>query len=144
MLLYREILSYIEDHQQEAFELLVELAQIPSPSNHEQKRAQFCKEWLQKQGAENVFIDDALNVIYPVGCAEGKSVTVYMAHSDVVFPDETPLPLRIENGRIFCPGVGDDTANVVALMMTAKYIAERHCIPADGGILLVINSGEEG
>lgn len=144
MLLSREILSYIEEHQQEAFELLVELAQIPSPSNHEQKRAQFCKEWLQKQGAENVFIDDALNVIYPVGCSEGKNVTVYMAHSDVVFPDETPLPLRIENGRVYCPGIGDDTTNVVALMMTAKYIAEHHCVPADGGILLVINSGEEG
>ena len=144
MLLYREILSYIEDHQQEAFELLVELAQIPSPSNHEQKRAQFCKEWLQKQGAENVFIDDALNVIYPVGCAEGKSVTVYMAHSDVVFPDTEPLPLKIEDGKILCPGVGDDTADVAALLMTAKYIAQNGLQPAEEGVLIVINSGEEG
>jgi len=144
MILSQDVLSYIEEHRQEAFDLLMELAQIPSPSNHEEKRANFCKEWLEEQGAENVFIDDALNVIYPVGDTECQKLTVYMAHSDVVFPDETPLPLRIEDGRIFCPGIGDDTANMVALLMTAKYIATHRCVPADGGVLFVINSGEEG
>ena len=29
-----------------------------------------------------------------------------MAHMDVVFPDTTPLPLKVEDGRIFCPGIG--------------------------------------
>lgn len=69
---------------------------------------------------------------------------VYMAHSDVVFPDIEPLPLKIQDGRICCPGIGDDTANVVALLMTAKYIAELGCQPRDVGLLLVVNSGEEG
>jgi len=67
-----------------------------------------------------------------------------MAHSDVVFPDTDPLPLKVENGRIYCPGVGDDTANAVALLTVAKYIAQNKLAPADGGVLLVINSGEEG
>ena len=43
MELTKEVLSYIENHRQEAYELLIELAQIPSPSNHEEKRASFCK-----------------------------------------------------------------------------------------------------
>lgn len=140
----QEIIRYIEEHRQEAFDLLVELAQIPAPSNMEEKRAEFCRNWLVKQGAKGVYIDEALNVIYPIGCTEENSLAVYMAHSDVVFPDLTPLPLKIEGGRIWCPGVGDDTANVVALLMAAKYIAERDIVPADGGLLIVINSGEEG
>jgi len=144
MVLSQSILDYIDAHKQEAYELLLELAQIPAPSNHEEKRAAFCKEWLEKQGAEGVFIDDALNVIYPVGCTDDNEVVMYTAHSDVVFPDTEPLPLKIEDGRIYCPGVGDDTANAVALMMAAKYIAENKLTPADGGVLLVINSGEEG
>ena len=37
---------------------------------------------------------------------------VFAAHSDVVFPDTDPLPLQVEEGRICCPGVGDDTASV--------------------------------
>lgn len=144
MTLSNEILSYIDAHAQEAFELLVELAQIPAPSNHEEERAQFCKAWLERQGAKNVYIDDALNVVYPIGCEDGRPIAVFMAHSDVVFPDTDPLPLTVEDGRIHCPGVGDDTANVVALLMAAKYIAEKGLEPREMGVLLVVNSGEEG
>lgn len=144
MQLSQEILHYIDGHQKEAFDLLVELAQIPAPSNHEEKRAAFCKEWLEKQGARGVYIDEALNVIWPVGCTEDNPLVVYMAHSDVVFPDVDPLPLRIEDGKIFCPGVGDDTANAVALLTVAKYIAQHDVKPSNEGVLIVINSGEEG
>ena len=130
MQLTQEILTYINQQQQQAFDLLVELAQIPAPSNHEEKRAAFCKTWLEKQGAQGVYVDEALNVIYPIGCTQDNPLTVYMAHSDVVFPDTEPLPLKVENGRIYCPGVGDDTANAVALLMTAKYIAQHDCRPS--------------
>ena len=144
MELTREILEYIDVHRQEEYELLLELAQIPAPSNHEEKRAQFCKAWLDKQGAQGVYIDEALNVIYPVGCTAENDLVVFMAHSDVVFPDTEPLPLKVEGDRICCPGVGDDTANVAALLTTAKYIAEKKITPKDCGLLIVINSGEEG
>ena len=138
------IIKYIDEHRQEAFDLLVEVAQIPAPSNHEEKRAEFCKAWLEKQGAEGVFIDDALNVVYPLGDTGSNSLVVYMAHIDVVFPDTTPLPLKIEDGKILCPGIGDDSANVAALMTVAKYIAQNKLQPTNAGVLLVLNSGEEG
>ena len=144
MELTQHILEYIEAHREEAYDLLIELAQIPAPSNHEEVRAEFCRAWLEAQGAEGVYIDEALNVIYPIGCDGEGSISVYMAHSDVVFPDTDPLPLRVEEGRIYCPGVGDDTANAVALLMAAKYIAQHKPSLTDGGVLLVINSGEEG
>lgn len=133
-----------ESHAKEAYELLIDLAQIPAPSSHEQLRAEFCLNLLRSKGAENAYIDEALNVIYPVGDTGTNDLMVFMAHSDVVFPDTAPLPLKIENGRICCPGVGDDTANAVALLTVAGYIAQRHLIPKDCGVLLVINSGEEG
>ena len=144
MLITQEILKYMDEHRQEAYDLLVELAQIPAPSNQEEKRAQFCKDWLERQGCKGVYIDEALNVIWPVGCTDSNKLVVYMAHSDVVFPDTDPLPLKVENGRIYCPGVGDDTACAVSIMMTAKYIAQAGLQPVDTGLLLVINSGEEG
>ena len=144
MELSQNILTYIDQHQDEAYQLLLELAQIPAPSNHEEKRAAFCQEWLTRQGAKGVYIDEALNVIYPIGATANGPLTVFMAHSDVVFPDTTPLPLKVEDGLIKCPGVGDDTANVAALMTAAKFIAQQGLEPAEGGMLLVINSGEEG
>ena len=135
---------WLESHFQEHGDLLVELAQIPAPSNHEERRAEFCKAKLESWGAEGVYIDEALNVILPIGCDGEKPIAVFMAHSDVVFPDTTPLPLKIEDRKIYCPGVGDDTASVVSLMAAAHYIIEHKLTPRDWGILLVINSGEEG
>ena len=97
-MLEQRVLDYIDAHAQEARELLITLAQIPSPSNHEEKRAEFCRKWLEDQGARGVFVDEALNVVYPIGVTHDNPVVVFMAHTDVVFPDMEPLPLRIEDG----------------------------------------------
>lgn len=139
-----EMKAFAEAYWEEARALLVELAQIPAPSHQEQLRADFCKGWLEKQGVRDIFIDEACNVICPFGCEEGRPLVVFMAHSDVVFPDTEPLPLKDEGEKIFCPGIWDDTANVVILMMAAKYIAQKGLHPENRGVLLVINSCEEG
>ena len=139
-----DISRWVESHREEHLQLLLDLAQIPAPSNHEEKRAEFCKNWLQANGAKGVYIDDAMNVIWPLNVTEDTPLFVFAAHSDVVFPDTELLPLRVEDGRIFCPGVGDDSASVATLMMVAKYIAETELCPKDCGLLIVIDSGEEG
>ena len=148
-MLTKEIEKFIEEHEKEAIELLKELARIPAPSGLEERRAEFCLEWLKKQGAEGVYIDEALNVVYPIDVADEGRVDVFMAHLDVVFPDEDELPLKDCDGRIYCPGVGDDTACVVCLMMAAEYIAAQKKEGKwrkrnDRGLLLVCNSCEEG
>ena len=136
--------QFISDHREEAFQLLKTIAQIPSPSNHEEKRMEFCKKWLEDMGAKGVYTDDALNVVYPFGVTEDGPVVVFMAHTDVVFPDTDPLPWKEEDGKLCCPGVGDDTANLVNILMIAKYVTESGLKSKDAGILFVCNSGEEG
>ena len=149
-MLNREMEQFIAEHEQEALELLKTLARIPAPSGREEARGQFCRDWLVQQGAEGVFIDAAGNVVYPVE-AEGEGpLEVFMAHMDVVFPDLEPLPLKEENGRLCCPGVGDDTACLVCLLLAAKYLAgklrkgEKLEALREKGLLLVCNTGEEG
>ena len=78
-MLEQRVLDYIDAHAQEARELLITLAQIPSPSNHEEKRAEFCRKWLEDQGARGVFVDEALNVVYPIGVTHDNPVVVFMA-----------------------------------------------------------------
>ncbi len=143
MISYEEISKYAEQNRNTALKLLLQLAPIPAPSHNEELRAQFCLEWLKNIGAEGAYIDDALNVVYPYGDNGGK-LKVFMAHSDVVFPDTAPLPLERRDGKIFCPGVGDDTAHAVTLLMAAKYLVENKPECKDCGILIVINSCEEG
>ena len=139
-----DYLSWIEAHRQEHLELLLTLAQIPAPSNREERRAAFILDWLRSSGGSEAYLDEAMNVILPLGVKEDNPLAVFAAHSDVVFPDTDPLPLRVEDGKIFCPGAGDDTASVCTLLMAAKYLLERKLQPRDFGILLVIDAGEEG
>ena len=124
-------------------EFLCEFAQIPAPSNDEGLRAEYIKNWLENEGAEGVYIDDAQNVVYPIGNTDGD-LYVFMAHSDVVFPDKTPLALEIKDGRIYCPGVGDDSAHVVCMLSAIKDIIKNKLTPKNCGVIIVVNSGEEG
>ena len=134
--------EYAESVREEVIQLVRDMCAIPAPSNHEEKRAEFCKNWFEKNGFKNVEIDSALNVIAPVNVTENNDLTVIMAHTDTVFPDLEPMPLSEKDGYMYCPGVGDDTANLAVLMICARYYKD-NC-PDNEGILFVANSGEEG
>ena len=141
--LNQEQLDYIHAHIPENIRLLESLGRIPAPSHQEDQRAAFVKAWLEKEGAQGVYIDKAKNVVYPLGCEGEGPVVVIMAHTDIVFPDTGELPLRVEGGRMFAPGIGDDTANLVQLLMSVKYVLSRRLTPACG-IVFVANACEEG
>ena len=63
MELSKEVVQCIDDSREELISLLKELAVIPAPSHNEDLRAAFCKEWLEENGAQGVYIDSAKNVI---------------------------------------------------------------------------------
>ena len=136
--------AYAEECFEEELDLLRELAQIPAPSGHEELRAEFIRDWWLAQGAPvgAVRIDDAKNVILslPAGPHARSDGGV---HTDVVFPDTEPLPLAESKTRLLAPGVGDDTANLVGLMLGGRYLL-RHQVPLDRPLLIVANSCEEG
>ena len=143
-ILSEQALDYIHSHVEENINLLSELGRIPAPSHHEEKRAEFCRDWLLRTGAspEQVHIDEALNVVCEVP-GETDEVIVFMAHTDTVFPDLEPLPYHEENGRMFCPGIGDDTANLAVLLMLAKYVLTRG-LRSKYTVVFAANSCEEG
>lgn len=125
------------------YDTLRELCAIPAPSHMEQERAAYCKEWLEGVGAKGVYIDEALNVILPINCEGSDAITVFVAHTDTVFPDTEPMPYTDDGETIRCPGVGDDTASLTVLLLSAKYLIENDIRPA-GGVMFVCNSCEEG
>ena len=134
---------YCAESQEALIALIKTLAAIPAPSNHEEKRAAFILDWLKRAGAEGARIDEACNVVLPMGCEGRNDIRIYMAHTDVVFPDETPLPVREDVEKIHAPGVGDDTANVCVLLMCIRYILENRLKPTTP-VLFAFNTGEEG
>lgn len=129
----------------EALDLLRTLARIPAPSHHEERRAAFVRDWMSAQGMDGAQIDEAKNVIWACGDDGACDLVVFAAHTDVVFPDTDELPLHEKDGRLFAPGVGDDTANLVALLLAARELSrDRTLLPEGLGVLVVANSCEEG
>ncbi|MCQ2419741.1 MAG: M20/M25/M40 family metallo-hydrolase [Clostridia bacterium] len=135
--------QYAKDCVEETKKLVRDMCVIPAPSHHEQKRVAFVKDWMEKNGAEGVYVDDALNVIWPCNVTEDNDLIVFMAHTDVVFPDTEPLPFHEADGNYYCPGAGDDTANLANLLIAARYFVQNGFTPKTG-MLFVANSCEEG
>ena len=123
--------------------LLRQLCRIPAPTGQEDARAAFCQNWLQAAGYEDCIVDEAKNVICPVGVTADNDVVIFMAHMDTVFPDTEPMELREADGRLYCPGAGDDTANLAVLLMAAKLLRKSGRQPKTG-VVFCANSCEEG
>jgi acetylornithine deacetylase/succinyl-diaminopimelate desuccinylase-like protein len=145
----RQARDWADAHVDEEVALLRELGRIPAPTHHEQARACFCRDWLVSRGAEHVRVDPAGNVICEVGRdggaigADEGDLLAFAAHTDVVQPDLEPYPMREHDGRLYAPGIGDDTANLVGLLMATAFLLERRC-DLGHGVLVVANSCEEG
>ena len=137
------IRAYAAAHAAEALRLTEELCRIPAPSGRERARAEFCRGWLERYGAKDICIDGADNMVLELNAAGSDALTVLMAHTDTVFPDTEPMEVYQAGGRLLCPGVGDDTANLAALLMAARFLLEQGISPKHG-LVIAANSGEEG
>lgn len=135
--------EFIESNKDEAIELLMTLGRIPAPSHHEDKRAAFCKKWFENEGCNEVWIDEAKNVVCKFNCDRYDDITVFMAHMDIVFDDTDELPMTREGNILRAPGIGDDTANLVNLMMGTRFLIQNK-EKLHTGIMIVANTCEEG
>lgn len=155
----RELLDEVEtfaraEHEAEV-RLLRRLARIPAPSGKEQLRARFVARWLAMHGATDVEIGKSKSVVCYLGPSRtdpSSKLAVFAAHMDIVQPDTTELPEHEDpvRHRMWAPGIGDDTANLVALLSATRYLLahhdalERATHGGERGILVVADSGEEG
>mgnify|MGYP000283399764 CR=1 FL=1 len=67
------IQQYIKEQKTLLEQTLREMALIKAPTGHEKKRAEYCVEWLQAQGIEEVLSDECTNVIVPWNIQSGKN-----------------------------------------------------------------------
>ena len=118
-----------------------ELCVIPSPSHHEEKRAKYICDMITSWGIK-AEIDEAKNVLVKLD-GETPEMIVFEAHTDVVFPDMDALPFSEDEKNVYCPGCGDDTAEVAMLMSTLKYITDSGK-KSKYTVLIALNSCEEG
>lgn len=137
-----DIHSFAASHREALLDLIRTLAVIPAPSHREGARAAFCREWMATHVTPAAYIDEAGNAVCEIGDSD-KPTVLLMAHTDIVFDADVPLCVTERDGRLYCPGIGDDTAHVAILLLCAAYLASHH---KDSGVRFIIaaNACEEG
>lgn len=137
-----EYRNFCRNNKELALQTLRELTLTPTETGKEDQRIAYCMEWMKQQGMESVHTDELGNVIWEYRPEQEKKV-LYTAHLDTVFSLEEPLEIK-EDGMIWrCPGITDDTVNVVMLLMAAKYVHETEPeLPC--GLIFAADLGEEG
>ena len=135
--------TYVSDCMEDLKKLIRELAVIPAPSHHEELRAEYITKYLKNRSVLTLHTDEAKNVIWSIGDTGTNDLAVMMSHTDVVFPDRTPLPLIVEQDYYRCPGITDDVTPLCVLLTAALYFHKNGLQPKNG-LLIVANSCEEG
>lgn len=124
-------------------ELAVQIQQIPGPTFHEGKRAEFVSQLFFDEKLQDVCIDEMGNVLARLPGKGRQNPLIVSAHMDTVFPLETNLHIRRDPELIYGPGLGDNSLGVAALFGLIWSLRERE-IPLHGDVWFVANVGEEG
>ncbi len=127
-------------------EPVVALAQricaIPAPTGHERQRAEFVAAHLRQRGYEPE-IDEIGNVYTRRGERRRGPLLMLLAHTDTVFPLQTPLTIQREGDIVRGPGIGDNSLGVATLLTLLDLLDELGWKTATD-IMAVANVGEEG
>lgn len=101
------------------------LALIPAPTGLEDARALLVQQLLVETGATSRR-DAVGNVIAEHPCAEmcdAVAPVVLLAHLDTVFDGAAPLSVTYDGSRILCPGIGDNSRGLAAMLSLAGTFA---------------------
>ena len=135
--------DFVEADAEHVLEQQLKLVLVEAPTFEEAERAQVFAEMLRAEGLNNVQIDRHGNT-FGVRKGTGKGPTILLeGHLDTVFPKGTVKEIIRKNGRIYCPGINDDThgcVNVVGVLRAMNHAG----IETDGDVIFLGTVQEEG
>ncbi len=123
-----KIQDYMDAHKEEMVKFLSDFIAIRSVTYEEGPAVQWYSGKLKELGFDEVRVDAVGNCLGRVG--HGKRVLLFDAHIDTVEPGDAaewgfdPLQARIEDGKVFGRGAGDDKACLTAFAFAGRALTE--------------------
>ena len=136
-------LVFLEADQPHAIAEQKELVVIEAPTFAEEKRAQRYAAFFRTLGLSDVHIDKHGNVL---GTRRGKGngpKVLLEAHLDTVFPFGTNVTPIEKDGKIYAPGICDDTRGLAANLSVIRTL-QASGIETQGDIIFAGTVCEEG
>jgi tripeptide aminopeptidase len=134
--------AYLDQNHEAILREWSAITEINAPSGQEQERASFLEKLLRNYRLQNIHYDAAHNLIaVRKGSGSGPTV-VFDAHMDTVFQPGLKIKTEVREGRIYAPGIGDDTRNIEALLATIRALDSTQ-ITTRGDLVFVFTTQEE-
>jgi tripeptide aminopeptidase len=134
--------DYIDRNHDSILHEWIAITEINAPSSQEQQRAKYIESLLRKYHLDDIHYDSAGNLIAVRKGTGGGPVIVFDAHLDTVFQPGLQIKATIRDGRIYAPGIGDDTRNIEALLTTIRALNDAR-IKTKGDLFFVFTVEEE-
>lgn len=129
------------DHERSIEDLRL-LTEIEAPPFKEQKRAEAFLARVKALGLADAKIDAEGNVVgLRKGSGNGPKLLI-SAHLDTVFPAGTDVKVKERDGKLYAPGISDDTRGLSVLLSWLKVLNDNK-VQTVGDLLFVGNVGEE-
>jgi tripeptide aminopeptidase len=134
--------EYIDRNRAGILREWIQITEINAPSGHEQQRAKYLERLLRQSKLQNIHYDSAGNLIAIRKGTGGGRTVVFDAHLDTVFQPGLKIKATMREGRIYAPGIGDDTRNIEALLATIRALDSAQ-IKTKGDLVFVFTVEEE-
>lgn len=134
--------DYIDGHREDILREWIAITEINAPSGQEQARAKYIERLLRTYRLDDVQYDAAGNLVAVRKGTGGGPVIVFDAHLDTVFQPGLQIKAAVRDGKVYAPGVGDDTRNIEALLATIRALNEAK-IKTKGDLFFVFTVEEE-
>ena len=129
--LVQKLFSFLEKNREKIIKEWISLTEIPAPSGHEEKRAEYMKGQFEAAGLDEVFVDRSGNVIgIWRGSRKGRKI-IMPAHMDTVFQGVWEIKVKRERNLLKAPGIGDDTASLINLLWSIRALKQAGFKPKD-------------
>lgn len=134
--------DYIDKNRESILREWIAITEINAPSGQERERARFVEKLLRKYKLQNIRYDAAGNLIaLRKGTGDGPLVVID-AHLDTVFQPGLKIKATVKDGRVYAPGVGDDTRNIEAMLASIRAL-DAADLKTKGDLVFVFTVEEE-
>jgi tripeptide aminopeptidase len=134
--------EHVERNRETILREWIAITEINAPSGHEKERAAYIEKLLRNYKLDSVRYDGAGNLIALRKGTGGGPTVVFDAHLDTVFQPGLQIKATIRDGRIYAPGIGDDSRNIEALLASIRALNEAK-IKTKGDLIFIFTVNEE-
>ena len=139
-------LSSIDAKENSILKLLIQIAEIPSPTGSEGKKINFLKNKLNDFGFKEAKIDKIGNCILEIPGTTGgskKKTILIVAHADTACDPGEKHKITEDKKYLYGHGICDNSAGVTALLTTLSLI-HNYNINFTNDLIVGFTVGEEG